>query len=961
MPQQSAIPNTATIVVIDDDPGFCRTLTDILETRSLHVVAIPDGNKALDMIAANKPAVVLIDLRLPKVSGLKLLEQIKQVSPETECILLTGYASQESAIAAVNLGAFSYLQKPYDLDQLILTVQQAVQKYQGTISLRQRTADLDLINRLNHAANHGASLSELVDILARGVKENFGIFSVTLYLLTPDRTHLEMVQTSPENSYLQQISKIIHTDIPPVRLPLDKVPDTVALIEKKEPTLLEDPKQIEQWISNFVETETLTDLLRTTVRKAIPLIIDELNFAAVLCIPLYSEEGPIGLLDLTSLTPLPAGVVERLTGFIEQLTAILQRKKTEEALARMSHENELILNTMAEGILGLDLLGRHTFVNPTAARMLGYTISELLGQPAHTLWHHHHADGTLYPEEECPIYQTLEQGVVHSVDDDVFWRKDGSIIPVAYTSAPLIEDGEIIGTVVAFRDISAQKEAEAQLQHLLTQVKEQSQQLTEVMDAVPEGVLFLDNQSYIVLANRVAREDLEFLAGAHVGDLLERLGGRPLNELLTSPTKGTWHEVQHEGHIFEVIARPIVTGTETKGWVMVINDVTEERTLQQQVQQQERLAAIGRLAAGIAHDFNNILAVIVLYAKLALRGDDISPTLEDYLQTILEQTKRASNLIQQILDFSRRAVLERQATDLNRFVASQVELLQRTLPEDIDIVWTPYGREAMANIDVTRIQQAILNIAMNARDVMVDGGKLQITLKAYDDIDNKECLTCGRSLTGSWYAIEFTDTGPGIDPEMLPHLFEPFFTTKEGGQGTGLGLAQVFGIMQQHEGHVWVQSQKGKGATFTLLLPAVATSAVPLPETRDDVVVLGHNEIILVVEDDKMVLQALSLTLKDLHYRVIPAAHGREALDILKKHGKEISLVLTDMVMPVMGGKALFYTIKERRYNIPVMIITGHPMEAELEKLRQEGLGDWILKPPDPLMLSQKIARLLRK
>jgi CheY-like chemotaxis protein len=209
--------------------------------------------------------------------------------------------------------------------------------------------------------------------------------------------------------------------------------------------------------------------------------------------------------------------------------------------------------------------------------------------------------------------------------------------------------------------------------------------------------------------------------------------------------------------------------------------------------------------------------------------------------------------------------------------------------------------------------------------------------------------------------LKIRDTGTGMDEETLEKIFDPFFTTKEGGQGTGLGLAQVLGIMQQHEGHVWAKSQEGKGATFTLLLPAVATTANPLPEIKDDVMVMGHGETVLVVEDDKQVLKALTLTLQDLNYRVIEANHGREALDILKKHRQKISLVITDMVMPVMGGKALFYAMKERRYEIPVIIITGHPMEAELEQLRQEGLGDWMIKPPEPIVLSQKMARLIRK
>ncbi|NOZ49417.1 MAG: response regulator, partial [Chloroflexi bacterium] len=953
MNQPYPISAATTVVVIDDDPGFCRTLTDILETRDLHVFAFDNSSPALELIDERKPAVSLIDLRLPKVSGLKLLEQIKEASPDTECILLTGYASQESAIAAINLGAFSYLQKPYDLEQLILTIQQAAHKHQSAISLRQRTADLDLLNRLNHAANRGASVEDLISILSATVRQNFRVFATTLYLLNPEHTHLEMVHTSVNESYLNKLRQLLHIDIPAIRLPLDRLTVIPKLIDRREPSLIQESTQIERWIADFVETETLTPGLRPAIRKAIPQIVKLLDISEILSLPLYVEGDPIGLLDFVTQQPFSPTAIDRLTGFGEQLIAILQRKQAEEALARVSYQNELILNTMAEGILGLDVLGRHTFVNPTAARLLGYTAAELLGQPGHSLWHHSRGDGSVFVEEDSPIYQTLEQGTVHSVNDDTFWRQDGQPLPVEYTCAPLLANGEIIGAVLAFRDISERKRSEAQLQRLLQQVSAQSQQLSEVMDAVPEGVMFLDNDYYVVLANRVAKEDLDLLAGAGVGTKLEQLGSRILTELLTSPpAKGRWHEIHYDDRIFEVISRPISTGSQAQGWVLVLDDVTQDRSIQKQVQQQERLAAIGQLAAGIAHDFNNILAVIVLYAKLGLRPDDIPPTVADYLRTILDQTKRASNLIQQILDFSRRSVLERQAIDLNRFIASQVELLRRTLPENIDIRWTPLGRQAMAKIDLTRMQQAILNIAMNARDAMVDGGTLQITLVASTSSDIETCATCGQSLTGTWQVMEFSDTGEGIDAEIMRRLFEPFFTTKESGQGTGLGLAQVFGIMKQHEGHILVRSQKGHGATFTMLLPAIATAATVLPEAIDDVVVVGHGETVLVVEDDKLVLQALTLTLKDLNYRVLEAPHGRDALKMLKAHRSEIMLVISDMVMPVMGGKALFYAKRELKYDIPMIIITGHPMEAELEQLRQEGLDDWMLKPPDPQVLS---------
>ncbi|MEA3397524.1 MAG: ATP-binding protein, partial [Chloroflexota bacterium] len=544
-------------------------------------------------------------------------------------------------------------------------------------------------------------------------------------------------------------------------------------------------------------------------------------------------------------------------------------------------------------------------------------------------------------------------------------QPDGTVLIYDVIKTPVFHpDGERKGLVVLGRDITKRVRAEEERARLLAQIREQAKQMQQTIATVPEGVLVLDTAQRVILANPVAEGDLAVLADAQVGDTLTRLGDRALAELLTSPpTKGLWHEVQAEGRTFEVIARPMENGPEPENWVLVINDVTQEREIQQRTQQQERLAAVGQLAAGVAHDFNNIMATIILYTQMSLNAPDLPLQIRQRLETISGQAYRATDLVQQILDFSRRAVLERRPMDLAPFLEEMVKLLERTVPESIKIEFTCGTDEYTVHADPTRVQQAIMNLALNARDAMLPqgGGELRIVLSRTAETKEIRCMTCGQVDEGRWVRIAVTDTGSGISPDVLPHIFEPFFTTKEVGQGTGLGLAQVYGIVKQHEGHIDVSTEVRAGTTFTLYLPVLLASPPEVAVLETPTYVQGHGETILVVEDNAALREALADSLELLNYRVLKAANGCEALDTLEGHADEIALVLTDVVMPEMGGQALFQTVKQRGLTLPVVMLTGHPMEDELENLKAQGLAGWMFKPPDMAQLAELLAQVLRE
>jgi len=438
------------------------------------------------------------------------------------------------------------------------------------------------------------------------------------------------------------------------------------------------------------------------------------------------------------------------------------------------------------------------------------------------------------------------------------------------------------------------------------------------------------------------------------GQKLTELGGHPIAELLSPPPRGLWHELSVGRRHFQLIARAIETGPMMGGWVLVIRDVTEEHAFRETMQRQDRLATVGQLAAGIAHDFNNILAGIVLYSQLSLRTPGLSPQLQERLKIIADQAHRAAALINQILDFSRSVVLERSSLDLVPLLKEEVKLWERTLPENIEVSFTYDTDVYIISADPTRMQQVFMNLVVNARDAMPDGGKLHIALRRLH-FDKPKQAPLPDMRPGDWIEVSVADTGTGIPDDVLPHIYDPFFTTKPAGKGTGLGLAQVYGIVSSHDGFIDVKTQVGVGTTFFLYLPALSLPEAPQPAPVDDLP-LGHGETILVVEDNAAARAAITATLELLDYRVLEAENGKAALKVFAEHRQDIALVLSDLVMAEMGGKALAQALHQQDPTVRVVVMTGHPLTEERDALRNIGVLAWIQKPPELSYLARVLA-----
>jgi PAS domain S-box-containing protein len=381
-----------------------------------------------------------------------------------------------------------------------------------------------------------------------------------------------------------------------------------------------------------------------------------------------------------------------------------------------------------------------------------------------------------------------------------------------------------------------------------------------------------------------------------------------------------------------------------------VEDITERKEMEERLRRQERLAAIGQMAGGIAHDFRNFLTSIILYAQLPLRRSDVSPDVETSLDTIVSEAQQAANLVQQILDFSRRSTMKTELIDLYQFTKEVTHVLQETIPETIDIRLQGTTDCCPVKADPTRIQQVLMNLTLNARDAMPEGGNLLIRLHRVQVEANEEPLP--EIEPGQWICLTVSDTGTGLSEEAQEHLFEPFFTTKEPGKGTGLGLAQVYGIVRQHEGYIDVQTAAGEGTTFRIYLPLHQDEERP-PREKPPELVPGHGELILLVEDEREVREAARQVLESLGYRVLTAANGRETEALARE--RDLDLLITDLVMPDMDGWALIKSLKKRHPDLKTIAMTGYALEDELQDMAVE----IIQKPLDSETLSQAIRRAL--
>ena len=496
-----------------------------------------------------------------------------------------------------------------------------------------------------------------------------------------------------------------------------------------------------------------------------------------------------------------------------------------------------------------------------------------------------------------------------------------------------------------------------------TALRESEERYRTLFGGIGDGILVHDEEGVILDANEVTctrlGRTLAELKGMNIRELVtEENAARVVNHVQKTITEGTdTFETQFVSKSGKVVFCEVLEHTiEYAGQRVILSvarDITERKEMEERIQMHERLAAAGQLAAGIAHDFNNLLTGIIGFAELLQLRADMPGSAKADLQRIVGGGQRGARLIRQVLDFGRQSALQREPLDMRPFLKESIKFLQRTIPENIRVVLEIGSEVYPVNADPAQMQQIFTNLAVNARDAMPRGGELRIGLSRLM-LDSEERLPFPMMSPGEWIVLSVSDTGVGILPEHLPRIYEPFFTTKERGEGTGLGLSQVYGIVKQHDGFIDVESGVGSGTTFFVYLPELETLDTGR-EVATEERPPGGTETVLLVEDEAGVLDVGQEMLESFGYAVLTASDGEEALSVYRAHREEIALVLMDMVMPGMGGMELYGALKQMSPEVKAVGFSGYDMQES--EVREFGFKAFFRKP----FQYSELARVVRE
>ena len=806
---------------------------------------------------------------------------------------------------------------------------------------------------------------------------------------------------------------------------------------------------------------------------------------------------------LTRVTPLKnlSGQVLRWFGMNTDVSA---QKATEAALAESESYVRLLLNSSAEGFYAIDRDGVTTLCNATFVDMMGFaTAEDAIGRKLHDVIHHTHPDGAHYDVRDCPIYRCAADGTSAHVTDELFYRLDGTPVPVEYWAKPIVVDGEHRGAICTFIDITDRLRARARLIASEAEFRTFAQAMpNQVWASRPDGLLDwfnervyqyggfsagqLDGNGWAEMVHpddapssierwgaalasgdnyenefRLRRADGEYrwhlaravpiragdgkptrwigtntdiedqksarAALASLNATLElkvaqqakerdRLWQTSQDLLVVVEADGTfraanpawltvlgWHpdEVVGRKHLDFVYpedrlasdaaladaAKALLAPYENRclhrdgtfRWISWIassdgglvyatgRNTTAERLAaaelalaQEALRQSQKMEAVGQLTGGIAHDFNNMLAVVMGSLELlGRRLSDGDARAQRYIDAATDASKRAALLTQRLLAFSRQQPLQPEAFDANKMVSGMSDLLRHSLGADVQLETVLAGGLWRTHADPNQLENIILNLAVNARDAMPDGGHLTIeTQNAH--LDERYAATNLGVSAGHYVMIAVTDTGTGMPAEVVEKAFDPFFTTKPVGKGTGLGLSQVYGFIKQSGGHVKIYTEQGHGTTIKLYLPRLRGGAtVDEPDAGINDLVRGDDrEVILVVEDEPGVRQFSVDALTELGYRVLEADGAAKALQLLRDH-LEISLMFTDVVMPEMNGAKLAEAARTLRPDLKILFTTGYTRNAVVHNGKLDEGVDLIGKPFSLEALALKILAVL--
>ena len=658
----------------------------------------------------------------------------------------------------------------------------------------------------------------------------------------------------------------------------------------------------------------------------------------------------------TTKMPLrdPSGSIIGTFGVSRDLT---ERKRAEEMRAYLAS----IVESSDDAIIGKNTEGIIQSWNEGAEKLYGYSAAEAIGRSL----------DIIVPTEKRDEFEgflnRIKRGEGIKNYETARVTRSGLRIAVSVTISPLrIRSSEVIGASAVARDITERKQAEASLR----KSEERFRLIAETIDEV----------------FRIDEPDISRIA--YISPAYERVWGRTRTSLIENPS--TFFEAIHPedrerviavleneraGKPFEHEYRVLHTDGSTR-WILdrgfpvrdeagelsifvgVAQDITERKRLEEQFRQAQKMEAVGRLAGGIAHDFNNLLTIINGYSDLVMDGLKSNDPMRGHLEEVKKAGDRAASLTQQMLAFSRKQVLVPSVLDLNIRVGDMEKMLRRLIGEDIDLAIVRDPALGQVKADSGQIDQILLNLAVNARDAMPEGGKLVIETS---NIELDEAYVRSHVVVspGRYVMLAVSDSGIGMDPETQAHIFEPFFTTKGQGKGTGLGLAMVYGTVKQSGGYIWVYSEPGHGTTFKIYLPRVDEEDGTAQVSESPEHLVTGTETILLVEDEEAVRALAAIVLQQRGYKMLVSTSPEDAIRIGTGYGEPIHLLLTDVVLPGMSGRKISEELALFRPGMKVLYMSGYTDDAIVRHGALEANVAFLQKPFTPAALARKVREVL--
>ena len=646
----------------------------------------------------------------------------------------------------------------------------------------------------------------------------------------------------------------------------------------------------------------------------------------------------------------------------EVLTTFVDVSPLKDAQAKLrddARKFRLLVETTSDWVWEVDENFVYTYASPRVRDLLGYEPEAVLGKRP---W-------DFMPPEEASRISELAAGARASLQpfkalENTNIHKSGRLVVLETSGTPFFDElGRFLGYRGIDRDISDRKQAEDSL-------RASEAFLRSITDLVPSRIAYVDReQRYRFVNGRYEgwfgrrREDI---VGKHAKDVLGGSLYEKVQPYIQAVLSGT--EVRYEldtgvgegapRHLSIAYVPHFGEHGEILGFFGSIEDITERKRLEEQLRQSQKMEAVGVLAGGVAHDFNNLLTVINGYSRLVLDQLDPNDPLRRNIEEVAHAGARAASLTQQLLAFSRKQMLQPKVLDLNASVAGLETMLRRLIEERIELRIDLDPRLARVKADPAQVEQIVMNLVVNARDAMPEGGRLTIETRNVR-LNANDFGGQARVEPGDYVMLAVSDTGRGMDAETKSRIFEPFFTTKGVGRGTGLGLSTTYGIVAQSGGHISVETEPGRGAKFKIYLPAIGEVAQAMQPASPTAEARAGTETVLLVEDEPALRRMVRQALSQRGYAVLEATDGENALQVSERHQGTIHLLLTDVVMPRLGGPELAERLMQRRPEMTVLYISGYA-ETDIASQNLPGArAEFLQKPFATDDLLRRVGKLL--